>query len=188
MSKTLRFKIKLLKSKPTIWRRFIVVDSMNFHELHLVIQNVMGWTNSHLYQFMDSDEMIISDPELMEEFDVTNSKKLKLSKFFNSPGTILMYEYDFGDGWDHELTLEKIITDGPKLLYPVCLDGAMNCPPEDCGGIHGFYEYLKAMKDVKHPEHEDIVEWMGDYDADAFNLEKINNRLNTYSDIELSME
>jgi hypothetical protein len=90
----------------------------------------------------------------------------------------MLYEYDFGDSWEHEVALEKILEKDPNLKTPVCLDGAMACPPEDCGGIRGYYDYLAALADPKHPEHEEIREWMGEkFDPAKFDLKKINRSL-----------
>src|SRR5438105_4668932 len=103
MSNILQFKITLCNSNPKIWRQFRVDDSLTFHDFHLIIQTLMGWTNSHLHQFLYGKDNTIGDPELLERNDIANENKLKLSAIFDKPKMKMMYEYDFGDAWDHEL-------------------------------------------------------------------------------------
>ncbi len=184
MTHILQFKITLKHSDPKIWRRFQVEDSLTFNDLHLVIQNVMGWTNSHLSQFKYQKKFTFGDPYLLGRDDIINSRETILSRFFNKPKVSMVYEYDFGDSWDHELLLEKILDIDPKVLYPICLEGEYSCPPEDCGGIYGFYNYLEILKDKKHPEYEDVKEWMGDFKASKFDLEAVNDYLLDFRDIE----
>jgi hypothetical protein len=184
-SKILQFKISLRFSEPEIWRRFEIEDSMTFFDLHLVIQNVMGWTNSHLYQFKYDKKYFIGNPELIESDNIANDKEVLLSTIFDMEDIKMEYEYDFGDGWIHDLVLENILERNPKRFYPYCSAGELNCPPEDSGGIYGFYEMMKAFTNTKHPEHEDIVEWVGDdYDMSAFDLKAINKSLKNYSSID----
>jgi hypothetical protein len=96
-----------------------------------------------------------------------------------------VYEYDFGDGWKHDLELEKIVERKPDQQYPYCLEGELYCPPEDCGGIPGFYEMLKVLKNSRHPEHKETTEWVeGRYNAGAFDLNAVNDKLKNYKDID----
>ncbi len=185
MDTVLQFKITLKNSKPAIWRKFEIADHFTFYDLHLVIQNVMGWMNMHLYQFIYEKHSIIGNPEMLEE-EVADDKELKLSELFNAPKIKMIYEYDFGDGWEHQLLLEKIIKNAPAGHQPVCIFGEMNCPPEDCGGMPGFKDLLKVIKDQNHPEHEDMIEWIGEgYEADCFDLTVINDNLKNYKDIDM---
>lgn len=188
MSKILQFKITLKRSNPKIWRRFQIDDSLTFYDLHLVIQNVMGWTNSHLYQFIYERNSTIGDPELLDRDDVADAIDIKLSSIFDKPKMQIQYEYDFGDGWEHELVLEKILDMNSIHLFSVCIDGEFNCPPEDCGGLHGFYENLEILKNKKHPEYHDTKEWMGDYNPLDFDLQSINENLRNYKDIDMDFE
>lgn len=90
----------------------------------------------------------------------------------------LKYEYDFGDSWEHDIVVEKVLEAAPLAVYPRCTAGAGNCPPEDCGGVWGFYGLLETIRDPKHPEYHDMKEWLGgDYDPDAFSLDGVNSRL-----------
>ena len=178
MSKIFQFKISLKGSEPKIWRRFQTEDDLMFFDLHYIIQAVMGWENDHLYQFIVEKNRCIGDPEMLESDDIMDDGKTKLSDIFNEPKTKIIYEYDFGDGWEHELVLEKILEKDPKQHYPVCLEGKLNCPPEDCGGIYGFNNMMQIFKDEKHPEHEDIKEWVGEnYDPDYFDPEDVNKSM-----------
>jgi len=91
---------------------------------------------------------------------------------------VLLYEYDFGDGWEHEIILEKIIEEDEKNQIPRCIDGKQNCPPEDCGGIWGYEDLLKVIKDKKHDEYEEMMEWLGEeFDPDYFNINEVNKLL-----------
>lgn len=186
MGKILQFKITLSDSKPTIWRRFHIENTMMFYDLHLVIQQVMGWTNTHLYQFIYDENNFIGNPELLDSDDIANDKEITLSDIFDKPKLKMIYEYDFGDDWEHELVLEKIIDNNPSQQYPFCLEGAMNCPPEDCGGIYGFKDLMKKYKKTNHPDYPFILEWIGeDYDPNFFDVESVNENLKNYKDIDL---
>lgn len=185
----LQFKITLTGSSPSIWRRFWIESNLKFYDLHLVIQVVMGWTNSHLYQFIYERHSFIGNPELLESDDAADDKETSLQAIFDSPGTTMVYEYDFGDGWKHDLELETIVEKKPSQQYPFCLEGELNCPPEDCGGIPGFYEMMKVLKNKRHPEHKETKEWLGDlYDPKSFDLKAVNENLKTYTDIDLGLD
>jgi hypothetical protein len=184
MSNILQFKITLRDIKPPVWRKFQVDDSITFRDLHLIIQVVMGWTNTHLYQFVYERENYIGNPEFLERSDTADDKDLKLSEIFDEPGIKMMYEYDFGDMWEHELLLEKITGKAKDKFDPVCLDGAMCCPPEDIGGPPGYAERLKILKNKKHPEHREIKEWIGDYNPADFDLDAINEGLKAYKEMD----
>ena len=93
----------------------------------------------------------------------------------------LIYEYDFGDSWEHKILLEKILTDDGKTVLPVCIKGKRASPPEDCGGIWGYEELLETISNPKHPDHEEMLEWLGgEFDPEAFDLEQINKDLARY--------
>ena len=189
MSNVLQFKITLRNTKPAIWRRFLIEDILTFHDLHLVIQNVMGWTNSHLYQFVYNKTSFIGIPESEEDNNITNAKEVVLSSFFDQPKIRINYEYDFGDSWDHELVLEKILDKVPGAQYPNCIKGERNCPPEDCGGIWGFYNMLEILKDKKHRAYEETLEWLGDdYNPEEFDIDTVKEYLKDYKDIDLGFD
>lgn len=167
-----QFKITLVGSKPPIWRR-IQVEDCTLDKLHEHIQTAMGWTNSHLHQF-EIFEKRYGDPELLDDgfddFQCIDSTKTKISDITpNAPKKFsFRYEYDFGDGWEHDILFEGSPNKEPGKKYPLCLEGARACPPEDVGGIYGFYEFLEALADPKHEQHDDFIEWGGDFDPKEF--------------------
>lgn len=172
------FKITLADTHPSIWREFETGD-VTLCELHEQIQIVMGWTNSHLHQFRIGDEFY-TDGRLIDGDDFAlDYKGMRISDLVTAHGQKLKfhYEYDFGDSWDHEVVLKRILTVDPKKSYPACTAGAGACPPEDVGGTPGFYNYLEAMSDPSHPEHEDYLENYGPFDPSKFDHQKTTTRM-----------
>ncbi len=171
-----QFKITLMDSQPPIWRR-IQVEDCTLDKLHEHIQTAMGWTNSHLHRF-EIGEQGYADPMLMEEdmeeFGYIDSTQTKLSEVIpkNKKRLRIFYEYDFGDGWEHEILFEGRLQKESGKRYPMCVDGARACPPEDVGGISGFYEFLAALADPKHEEHDNYMEWGGDFDPKTFDAQQ----------------
>lgn len=168
-----QFKITLLGAKPPIWRRIQVKDC-TLDKLHEHIQTAMGWTNSHLHQFDIKGERY-GDPELLddgfEDFECVDSTKTNLSQILPKTGKrfAFKYEYDFGDGWEHEVLFEGSPPVDPKAKYPLCLEGERACPPEDCGGVWGYGDFLEAISNPKHEEHENMLEWIGGrFDSEDF--------------------
>ena len=172
-----QLKITLRHSKPPIWRRVVVRADMRLDRLHRVIQAAMGWTDSHLHMFRvgrvyygipDRDFDDFGDEMLNEkEYTVADLAPVAKRKF--------IYEYDFGDSWEHEVLVEQVLPPDPDFKRPVCLAGANQRPPEDCGGIHGYYELLAVLADPKHEQHEEMKEWVGGgWDASRFDLEETN--------------
>ncbi len=171
-----QFKITLKGSKPPIWRQ-IQVEDCTLDKLHEHIQTAMGWTNSHLHQFEIFGKRY-GDPELLDDgfddFDCLDSTKIRLSQITPNAGKRFkfIYKYDFGDGWEHEILFEgnKMKVAGTK--YPLCLEGARSCPPEDVGGIYGYYDFLEALADPKHEDHDNYMEWGGDFDPNQFDVQQ----------------
>lgn len=168
-----QFKITLLDIEPPIWRR-IQVEDCTLDKLHEHIQTVMGWTNSHLHQFKINDHLY-GDPMLMEEnfeeMDFRDSTRTKLSKLVPKTGKRFRfeYEYDFGDGWQHEVLFEGCVQAEPGRKYPLCLEGERACPPEDVGGTSGYEEFLEAIIDRRHERHKELLGWSGgSFDPEAF--------------------
>lgn len=170
----LQLKITLKGTKPPIWRRIQVESSNTLGDLHSILQIVIGWTDSHMHAFegpfgtygrpMPGDFMEIEDEEQAKLVDVLGEVKSRLR-----------YDYDFGDNWEHDVVVEKIVAPESGVTYPRCIAGKRNCPPEDCGGVWGFYDMLDAARDPKHAEHEEYAEWLGDaYDEETFDLEETN--------------
>lgn len=172
--------IVLLGSKPSIWRRLRVPGNASLGWLHAVLQVAMGWTNSHLHHFLTSDARY-ADPRHTEDMGFggepdRDENKATLIQVAHDEGAQFGYEYDFGDSWEHEITVEKILPPDPAAATTaLCLDGARACPPEDCGGVWGYANLLKILKNRKHPEHKDMKAWIGgSFDAESFDLAHIN--------------
>lgn len=170
-----QLKITLKGSKPPIWRRVQVRSEITLAQLHEVIQIAMGWTDSHLHQF------IVHGPAYgrpdVEGLEVNDEKKAPLWRLVGLRDTFV-YEYDFGDGWEHEIVVEKVLPVGEGVLYPRCLAGKRACPPEDVGGIWGYGNFLIVINNPRHPEHRERLEWVGGaFDPTAFNLADVNRHL-----------
>ena len=119
----------------------------------------MGWTNSHLHRFVLP----------RQKRKVANEHQTTLGELIGTAGARLWYEYDFGDGWQHELLLEEVLV-GDETFQQMCA-------PEDCGGPQRFAELVKGLEDANHPSHEDVCEWFGDFDPESFSADEINRRL-----------
>ncbi len=173
-----QFKISLKYSDPVIWRRIQVPAGYSFWALHCAIQNAMGWSGGHLHGFrfvskknnhntINIGMPMPDDAEYME--GLIDETTAMIADYFGKISKQGVYEYDFGDGWEHTITLEKIIPAEPKEKYPKIIAGANACPPEDCGGIGGYYDLLEILKNPKNPEYEENREWLGlEEDEDVF--------------------
>ena len=172
-----QLKITLTGIRPPIWRRLQVSSSINLRRLHDVIQAAMGWTQSHLYQFQVGD-VEFGEPDDEFGMPIRSAKSTSLRKIAPEPGAVFSYEYDFGDSWQHRIEVEKVLPPEPGVRYPRCLTGKRACPPEDVGGIWGYAEFLQAIRDLKHPEHTELLEWAGGaFDPEAFDLQAVNEQL-----------
>jgi hypothetical protein len=172
-----QIKVTLVGSKPPIWRRLIVKDNTRLDQLHSVLQVAMGWFNSHLHQYRVGNSYIgIPDQDI--DIDVTDEQMVYLQDIISNVKDNFVYEYDFGDGWEHKIVLEKKLPlDSSES--PVVIKGKKACPPEDCGGIWGYSDFLAAIQDPKHEEHEEMLEWVGgEFDPDEFDMNFINKKLN----------
>ena len=170
-----QLKVTLNGSKPSIWRRLLIEKDMTFEDLHYIIQDAMGWENCHLYDFRDKNTTIGENDYGDDSID---SSEITLGEHFTKLKQKMTYTYDYGDSWDHEILVEKFLDEEKDIDYPMCIKGQNSCPPEDCGGIWGFYNMLEIIKDKKHPEREEMLEWLGeDYDPEHFDLEETNERL-----------
>jgi hypothetical protein len=176
-----RFKITLKETRPVIWRRIETTD-ITLQQLHELIQTSMGWMNSHLHQFEIADKRY-TDPRFMmdegDDFGALDYSGLRVSHLVTTYGAKLQigYEYDFGDSWQHSVVLEKVTEPEPGIRYPRCVDGKRACPPEDVGGVYGFAAFLEAIANPKHPEHDELMEWSGPFDADKFDASIATRRM-----------
>ena len=176
-TKVYQLKVTLKGSKPPIWRRVQVKDNIRLGDLHSVIQCVMGWDGGHLHQFIHQGQYF-GEPSDDDCDRVADEEKVRLSDLHLRAKTKFVYEYDFGDGWMHDIVVEKTLSVEKGVDYPRCIDGKRACPPDDCGGIWGFYDMLQAVSDPKHPEHENLKEWLGDgFDEQAFSCDGVNVQL-----------
>ncbi|MBW6473687.1 MAG: plasmid pRiA4b ORF-3 family protein [Anaerolineaceae bacterium] len=177
--KILQIKITLREIKPPIWRRVLITDQMTLWDLHVVIQSVFGWAGYHLHEFKIGN-VLYGDPEDSEFMDfVKEDEELyKVSDFNFNKGSQFTYLYDFGDGWKHSILIEKVLPHDKKAKLPQFLEGKRATPPEDVGGEHGYNEFLEAIKNPKHPEHEHYLIWVGGFfDPERVDLKKINYRI-----------
>lgn len=178
-----QLKVVLAGSEPAIWRRLQVPGNATLGWLHAVLQTAMGWTNSHLHHFLTRDARY-TDPRSIDDMGFggppdRDENRTALCEIAPRKGAKFSYEYDFGDSWEHKITVERILPPGAGLATNAhCLDGARACPPEDCGGVWGYTELLKVLKNPKHPEHGSMSAWLGGpFDAEALDLAHINTWL-----------
>ncbi|HBH52238.1 MAG TPA: hypothetical protein DDY91_10130 [Planctomycetaceae bacterium] len=168
-----QFKVTLLGVKPPVWRRIVVPDCTlaRFHEY---LQSAMGWNNSHLHQY-EIEELHYGDPELLgvefDEEESGNTTEILLSEVIpmSRRRFAFHYEYDLGEGWDHEILFEGNPEFDPQVQYPHCIEGARACPPEDCGGARGYTRLVAAYRDPRHDQHKEMRTWLGPaFDPEQF--------------------
>jgi len=177
-----QFKITLENIKPDIWRKIEVPENYTFWDLHVAIQDAMGWWDSHLHQFDIKEPRtgkklqfgLPVEEDFWGELEIYPGWEEKIVNFFNMENRRAIYEYDFGDGWIHRILLQKIKPREKDIQYPRCLSGKRACPPEDCGGTGGYEELLDILSDPEHPEHDDMMMWAGkEFDPEFFDPEEV---------------
>ena len=179
---TYQLKITLRDTRPPIWRRLLVSNYISFRELHEAIQDSFYWSNYHLHEFtfcpselQHSRVQIVPEPEeglnIAEsiEFGAFIESEIRLCDVFSPKQTSVCYRYDFGDNWEHDIRLEKILPNKKGLKSFICVGGKQVAPPEDCGGVYGYHEMREILEDPGHPEYEETKNWLDD----EFNAEKI---------------
>jgi len=176
-----QIKVTLLGTTPPIWRRLLVPANLTLAQLHDVLQLAMGWENSHMHDFQIGQKRY-GEPDPVEQLmglpAVGNEKTTRLFSVLGKARAKAVYTYDFGDTWEHAIVVEKILPPESGRAYPVCVDGERHGPPEDCGGVPGFYNLLEAIGDPEHDEHEEMLDWLGDdFDPEAFSVDEVNRRL-----------
>ncbi len=180
-SKVYQFKITLTDTEPPIWRQIMVPSNYTFWDLHVAIQDSMGWLDSHLHSFAIADpstgerfEVGIPESTFVDEEDILPDWKYKIADYFSMSNREAVYVYDFGDYWVHDITLERILDSEAGVSYPSLIDGKRACPPEDCGGVYGYAELLEALSDPSSEEYKEMVEWLGEvYDPERFDPAKV---------------
>jgi len=177
LAATLR--IELLHVKPLVWRRFVVPADIQLPKLHKVIHSVMGWEDTHLHEFdINGERFGVQDKDVSDE-GLRSEKGVRLNHALASD-TEFEYRYDFGDDWQHRVIVESIGYPDLALALPVCLAGENACPPEDVGGPHGYAEFLSALGDKTHEQHNDFRSWVGGvFDPVGFDVNAVNARLRT---------
>ena len=177
-----QFKIKLKDIKPPIWRRILVPEDYSFWDLHVAIQDSMGWLDCHLHEFeiidpstgMKVEIGIPIEDDFDMEREVMPGWDVKIADYFTMENRTAYYEYDFGDGWEHVIKLEKILPRDKNIEYPICIGGRRACPPEDVGGVGGYENFIEIINDPTHAEYEEMLQWVGGaYDPEHFNPEEV---------------
>ncbi len=161
-----QFKVTLNGIEPPIWRRIQVPASYSFWDLHVALQDAMGWLDYHLHVFLvrkprgrKDVEIGIPDEEY-EDHVVLPGWRVPIAEYFTAPGSRALYRYDFGDDWEHEVLLEGVLPKEKGARYPRCLAGERACPPEDCGGVPGYLDLLDVLSNPQHEEHGEMVAWL----------------------------
>lgn len=176
-NQVLQFSVELQGIEPKIWRRIHVPSDYNFWDLHIAIQDAMGWQDYHLHHFEikgkgKRKEVRIGIPDfdgIVDLPEVFPGWEISIIAFFNALGVEAVYEYDYGDGWLHTVKLEGYMFREKGIKYPICIDGKNACPPEDCGGVDGYYNVIEVLSDPEHDDHEDMRTWAGkDWDPKRF--------------------
>lgn len=172
-----QLRVTLRDVTPPIWRVIQVAGDATLYRLHLIIQEVMGWENYHLFMFT-IDRVEYGEPDPDDFRKVKSARRTKLSQVIRQARQRFLYEYDFGDGWEHDVKVEKVLKPVAGARYPLCLGGERACPPEDCGGPWGYEELLDTIRDLEHEEHDEMMEWLGgEFDPEMFDLEGVNKAL-----------
>ena len=178
----LQYLVVLAGTNPLVWRRIRVPATYSFWDLHVAIQDAMGWLDYHLHRFRVLDlrsgtamMLGIPDPELEKDPSVTADWTEFPLDFASGDPPPIHYTYDFGDDWDHAVIFEGYEQASHGKTGPECIGGAGACPPEDCGGMHGYTNLLAALADPDHPEHGDLMEWAGErVDPEAFSVADVH--------------
>lgn len=171
-----QLKITLKDIKPAIWRRLLVPGDFTLEDLHEVFQVAMGWTNSHLHQFVVGETFYgIPDDEFEDAVEIKDERDFTIAKVLPKKGQKIVYEYDFGDSWEHLVVVEEIHSPRGWQPQSQCIEGARRCPPEDVGSTPGYENFLAAIKNPKHPEHKEMLDWAGgSFDPEDFSVELVN--------------
>jgi len=174
---TVTLRVELAPIEPLIWRRIQVPWDIPLPNPHGVLQCVMGWQDSHLHAFqIGSVEFGI--PDEADELGMKDERRVRLDQALGKSVREFSYIYDFGDHWEHRLVVEEIGPAEPDRPCPLCLAGERACPPEDVGGPPGYANFLAGIRQPDHPEHEEILRWIGGaFDPEGFDLNSVNRAL-----------
>lgn len=168
-----QLKVSLKGVKPPIWRRVLIPSTSRLDEVALYLLGAMGWTNSHLHAFFIGDYRYEMIHPSYSEGDELEESLFTLRDVFDSTGTMMRFEYDFGDGWEHDVLLEAVRIATRSETEPACIGGRRACPPEDCGGPYGYGELLALLQDGPKSEWDrQRLEWLGDFDPNEFDADE----------------
>lgn len=173
-------KVTLRDTKDPIWRQVQVPGDVTLRHLHEILQLTMGWQNAHLHEFRIGD-VSYGEPSHEFELDFKDDRRSRLSRVAPNPGASFTYLYDFGDSWEHDIDVERVLAPEPLVRYPLCLAGRGACPPEDVGGPWGYEEFLSAIGDPGHEQHSELLEWAGGpFDPERFDARVTNEAFEAY--------
>lgn len=176
-----QMKVTLVGTDPPIWRRLLVPADLTLEQLHDVLQLAIGWEDCHMHEFRIGQQRFGKPNPMEQAFGgprTASERPARLFSVLGRAGAKALYTYDFGDSWELQIVVEKRLAPEPGRAYPTCLAGERHGPPEDCGGIPGFYNLLEAIRDPAHEQHEEILDWLGDgFDPEAFSVDELNRRL-----------
>lgn len=168
--------IRLRDIDPESWRRIQVWEDTKLRQLHRIFQMLFNWEDYHLHEF-EVGPCVYGVPDIDAGGQVLDEEGVPLNRIASQAGDTFVYAYDFGDGWQHDVLLEAVLLPEPEVIYPRCLEGARNGPPEDVGGPFGYLDYLAALSNRKHKEHKNLLAWRGPFDAEEFPITRINASL-----------
>lgn len=176
-----QFRIRLEDIEPDIWRVIQVPETYSFWDLHIAIQDAMGWHDYHLHEFIlinslsgKKSRIGIPPEEILDDETIPGWKEM-IADYFSLENKSAIYIYDFGDNWQHNVTLEEILPKEEKQDYPRCIDGQRACPPEDCGSIPGYEDILEILDNPDDEEYEETLEWLGgEYDPEHFDPAEVH--------------
>lgn len=178
--KCYKLKVKLLNiSKPLVWREILVADDSTFEDLHHIIQITMGWESCHLHQFIVGNRrngIYIGANQF--DMDTLDHTQVYIAEYLKKKKDKCWYKYDFGDDWEHEITLVDIVEVPKEQPVPFVVKGKGACPLEDCGGPWGYQELKEIINDPKAEDYEEMREWVGEgFDPNHFDLDQANSHL-----------
>ena len=177
-SRILRLKVTLKHVRPAIWRRLEVPADLTLGELHQVIQGAMGWSDRHLHQFFHRGTYYGTPNREFDMLPTISERRTRVAELLQRAKDRLVYEYDFGDSWAHDVVLERVSQPEPGVRYSRVTAGKRACPPEDVGGFPGYANFLDVIADPNHKEHADTLMWVGGrFDPEAFDVAVANDRV-----------
>lgn len=186
-TRTFQFRLSLIDSDPEIWRRVLVPEDYTLGELHYVIQIAMGWNDEHLHGFRLKNQTF--GPKGANAFvEDKDEDDVRLNDVFSKRGSKIIYEYDFGDSWEHVVELEKVIDSDSNNPLPICTEGEYACPPEDIGGVWRYNSIVRALNSENFEDEDgesdsDLLEWFDeDFSPERFDLDTVNQQLRQWND------